>query len=66
MALLSRAEEIGTKLTNMVLENRGIQALAENVSGILNTAISILDSNGNVIVQAPNDTIPIRRVLKAT
>jgi purine catabolism regulator len=58
MALLSRAEEIGTKLTNMVLENRGIQALAENVSGILNTAISILDSKGNVIVEAPKNTIP--------
>lgn len=58
MVLLSRAEEIGTKLTNMVLENKGIQALAENVSELLDVAISILDSNGTVIVQAPKNTIP--------
>lgn len=53
MALLSRAEEIGTKLTNMVLENKGIQVLADNVSDILNAAISIFDYNGNEIVQVP-------------
>lgn len=54
-ALLSRAEEIGTKLTTMVLENQGLQALAENVSKLLAAPISVLDSKGCVIAQAPED-----------
>jgi PucR family transcriptional regulator, purine catabolism regulatory protein len=57
MALLSRAEEIGNKLTTMVLENQGIQTLAENVSELLHSAISVWDSNGNVIAQAPREAI---------
>ncbi|MEA4901640.1 PucR family transcriptional regulator [Desulfitobacterium sp.] len=57
MVLLSRAEEIGTKLTNMVLENQGIQALAESVSGILDNPIAIVDNGGKVIAQAPKDVI---------
>ncbi|AHF06110.1 polyketide synthase regulator [Desulfitobacterium metallireducens DSM 15288] len=56
--LLSRAEEIGTTLTNMVLENKGIQALADNVSGLLHVPISILDGDGNVLAQAPKEIIP--------
>ncbi|MDQ7096384.1 PucR family transcriptional regulator ligand-binding domain-containing protein [Desulfosporosinus sp. PR] len=56
-ALLSRAEEIGTKLTTMVLENQGLQALAENVSKLLDAPISVLDNKGCVIAQSPEARI---------
>lgn len=56
-ALLSRAEEIGTKLTTMVLENQGLQALAGNVSKLLDAPISVLDNKGCVMAQSPEARI---------
>ena len=51
-SLLRRSEEIYKKLTTLVLENSGIQVVADNVSQMLNAPISLLDKHGNMIVSS--------------
>ncbi|MCM3213931.1 PucR family transcriptional regulator ligand-binding domain-containing protein [Niallia taxi] len=51
--LLRRSEELYKKLTTLVLENSGIQTVADNVSGLLKSPIWLLDRKGNTIVSAP-------------
>ncbi|MCE4049813.1 MULTISPECIES: PucR family transcriptional regulator [Bacillaceae] len=55
-SLLRRSEEIYKKLTTLVLENSGIQVVADNVSQMLNAPISLLDKHGNMIVSSNSIT----------
>lgn len=52
-ALLRQAEGIYKKLTAMVLENRGIQAVADAVCGMLDSSVCVVDSVGEAIVVSP-------------
>ncbi len=52
-SLLRRSEEIYKTLTTLVLENRGIQAVADKVSGLLNSSIWLVDKKGETIVSSP-------------
>jgi PucR family transcriptional regulator, purine catabolism regulatory protein len=52
-SLLRRSEEIYKNLTTLVVENRGIQAVADKVSGLLSTSIWLLDKAGETIVSSP-------------
>ncbi|WP_057762148.1 PucR family transcriptional regulator [Cytobacillus praedii] len=55
-SLLRRSEEIYKRLTTLVLENQGIQAVADNVAGLLKSSIWLVDKSGETIVQSPSDT----------
>lgn len=52
-SLLRRSEEIYKNLTTLVLENQGIQAVADNVAGLLKSSIRLVDKTGETIVQSP-------------
>lgn len=52
-ALLRRSEEIYKKLTTLVLENSGIQTVADNVSQMIEAPIILLDKAGKKIVCSP-------------
>jgi len=54
-ALLRKSEEIYKMLTTLVLENSGIQAVADNVSRLLNSSIWLIDQTGEIIVGSPVD-----------
>jgi PucR family transcriptional regulator, purine catabolism regulatory protein len=52
-SLLRRSEEIYKKLTTLVLENSGIQAVADNIGILLESQIWLLDKTGEAIVSSP-------------
>lgn len=52
-ALLRRSEKVYRTLTAMVLENSGIQAVSDSVSGLLRAPVSVVDTEGNTIVSSP-------------
>ncbi|MGZ7440597.1 PucR family transcriptional regulator [Paenibacillus sp. TH7-28] len=52
-ALLRRSEEVYRTLTAMVLENSGIQAVSDSVSGLLRAPVKVVDNVGNTIVSSP-------------
>jgi len=54
-ALLRRSEEIYKKLTTLVLENSGIQTVADNVSQMIEASIILLDKQGKEIVCSPKE-----------
>ncbi|MEK5382697.1 PucR family transcriptional regulator [Niallia sp. FSL W8-0635] len=54
-ALLRRSEEIYKKLTTLVLENSGIQTVADNVSEMIEAPIILLDKQGKEIVSSPKN-----------
>lgn len=54
-SLLRRSEQIYKKLTNLVLENSGIQTVADNVSQMLDAPILLLDKAGDMIVASPKE-----------
>jgi len=54
-ALLRRSEEIYKKLTKLVLENSGIQMVADNVSQLIEAPIILLDKQGKEIVSSPKE-----------
>ncbi|CAM4331143.1 PucR family transcriptional regulator [Saccharibacillus endophyticus] len=51
--LLRRADEIYRKLTRMVLENSGIQAVQDQVSALLGTSTAVVDYAGCTLVASP-------------
>ncbi len=53
--LLRRADEIYRKLTRMVLENSGIQAVQDQVSALLGTSTAVVDYTGCTLVASPAD-----------
>ncbi|WP_313803516.1 PucR family transcriptional regulator ligand-binding domain-containing protein [Cytobacillus sp.] len=55
-SLLRRSEEIYKNLTTLVLENQGIQTVADNVAGLLKSSIWLVDKTGETIVSSPADT----------
>ncbi|WP_243357039.1 PucR family transcriptional regulator [Bacillus litorisediminis] len=52
-SLLRRSEEIYKDLTSLVLDNRGIQAVADKVSSLLKSPIWLVDKAGEIIVCSP-------------
>ncbi|GJM76401.1 hypothetical protein HMSSN036_86170 [Paenibacillus macerans] len=54
-ALLRRSEEVYRTLTAMVLENSGIQAVSDSVSGLLRAPVKVVDTEGKTIVSSPAD-----------
>ncbi|USG66241.1 PucR family transcriptional regulator ligand-binding domain-containing protein [Brevibacillus ruminantium] len=57
-ALLRRSDEVYRTLTTMVLENSGLQAVADNIAGLVKGAVRVLDNFGQVIVSVPPDWKP--------
>lgn len=55
-SLLRMSEGIYKDLTSLVLDNRGIQAVANKVSSLLNSPIQLVDKTGDIIVSSPTDT----------
>lgn len=55
-ALLRRSEEIHKTLTNLVLNNSGIQAVADNVSALLKSPIWIVGKQDDMLVSSPSQT----------
>lgn len=51
--LLKRSEEVNKALTGLVLNNRGIQVVADNVSELIDSPIWIVDKSGEVIASSP-------------
>ncbi|MDQ0201704.1 PucR family transcriptional regulator [Neobacillus ginsengisoli] len=54
-SLLRKSEEIYKMLTTLVLENSGIQAVADNVSLLLKLPIWLIDKTGETIVASPSN-----------
>ncbi|AIQ10828.1 PucR family transcriptional regulator [Paenibacillus durus] len=52
-ALLRRSEEVYRTLTTMVLQNSGIQAVSDNVAGLLRAPVAVIDNEGELIVSSP-------------
>ncbi|QCJ40613.1 PucR family transcriptional regulator [Bacillus sp. S3] len=52
-SLLRKSEEIYKNLTTMVLENMGIQSVADNISELLQSSIWLIDNTGDIIVSSP-------------
>jgi PucR family transcriptional regulator, purine catabolism regulatory protein len=52
-SLLRRSEEIYKTLTTLVVENRGIQVVADRVSGLLKSSLWLVDKTGKMIVSSP-------------
>ncbi|WP_223066312.1 PucR family transcriptional regulator [Paenibacillus caui] len=52
-ALLRRSEEVYKALTGLVLNNKGIQVVADNVSELIKTPIWIVDKAGEVLASSP-------------
>ncbi|WP_232622298.1 PucR family transcriptional regulator ligand-binding domain-containing protein, partial [Rhodococcus rhodochrous] len=63
-ALLRRSEEVYRTLTTMVLENSGLQAVADNVSELVKGAVRVLDNHGHVLVSVPPDWKPQSKQLE--
>ncbi|WP_419887043.1 PucR family transcriptional regulator [Neobacillus niacini] len=55
-SLLRRSEEIYKTLTTLVVENKGIQAVADKVSGLLRSSMWLVDKTGKTIVSSPAHT----------
>ncbi|WP_062234458.1 PucR family transcriptional regulator [Fictibacillus sp. FJAT-27399] len=53
-SLLRRSDEIFKTLTTLVLENSGIQAVADNVSALVKSPIWVIDKSGETIVSSPS------------
>lgn len=53
-SLLRKTEEINKALTTLVLENKGIQSVADNISGLLGSSIWLIDNTGDIIVSSPS------------
>lgn len=53
-ALLRRSEEVYRTLTAMVLQNSGIQAVADNIAGLLAAPVAVMDNEGEIIVSSPS------------
>lgn len=53
--LLRRSEEIYKSLTKLVLENTGLQHVADKVADLLSTSIQVTDRYGNALVKSPQD-----------
>lgn len=51
--LLKRAEEVNKALTRLVLNNEGLQVVADNVSELIRSPIWIVDKAGEVQVSSP-------------
>lgn len=54
-SLLRKSEANYKKLTTLVLENSGIQTVADNVSALLKSSIWLLDNTGETIVASPSN-----------
>ncbi|KIL42445.1 purine catabolism regulatory protein-like family [Gordoniibacillus kamchatkensis] len=52
-ALLRRSEEVYKTLTNLVLNNSGIQVVADNVAELVKCPIWIVGNNGELLVSSP-------------
>jgi len=52
-ALLRRSEEVYKTLTNLVLNNSGIQVVADNVAKLVKCPIWVLGNNGELLVSSP-------------
>ncbi|PLS14655.1 PucR family transcriptional regulator [Bacillus sp. M6-12] len=57
-SLLRRSDEVYKTLTKLVLENRGIQAVADTVAGLLKSQIRVIDKTGAAIVSSPPAVVP--------
>jgi purine catabolism regulator len=53
-ALLRRSEEVYKTLTNLVLNNSGIQVVADNVSELVKCPIWIVGGTGEILVSSPS------------
>ncbi|KAF9118808.1 hypothetical protein BGX30_004296 [Mortierella sp. GBA39] len=51
--LLRRAEEVNKALTRLVLNNKGIQVVADNVSELIDSPIWIIGKAGEVLASSP-------------
>ncbi|MWV45475.1 PucR family transcriptional regulator [Paenibacillus sp. HJL G12] len=51
--LLKRSEEVNKALTGLVLNNKGIQVVADNVSELISSPIWIIDKAGEVLASSP-------------
>ncbi len=51
--LLKRAEEVNKALTGLVLNNKGIQVVADSVSQLIESRIWIVDKAGGVLASSP-------------
>ncbi|RFU70674.1 PucR family transcriptional regulator [Peribacillus saganii] len=54
-SMLRRSDEVYKTLTTLVLENRGIQAVADTVSKLLKSPIRVIDKIGETIVSSPSN-----------
>lgn len=52
-ALLRRSEEVYRTLTQMVLQNSGIQAVTDSVAGLIQAPVAVIDNEGRIIVSSP-------------
>ncbi|WP_046212743.1 PucR family transcriptional regulator [Paenibacillus wulumuqiensis] len=52
-SMLRRSDEVYRKLTMMVLENIGIQAVNDHVSDLLKAPVAVIDNTGVTIVSSP-------------
>jgi purine catabolism regulator len=55
--LLRRSEEVYKALTNLVLNNSGIQVMADNVAGLVKSPIRVIGNKGEVLVSSPADAV---------
>jgi len=53
--LLRRSEEVYKTLTSLVLNNSGLQVLADNVAAILQSPIRVVDKAGDIFICSPAD-----------
>ncbi|MDR9853252.1 PucR family transcriptional regulator ligand-binding domain-containing protein [Paenibacillus sp. VCA1] len=51
--LLKRSEEVNKALTGLVLNNKGIQVVADSVSKLIDSSIWIVDKGGAVLASSP-------------
>jgi len=54
--LLKRAEEVNKALTGLVLNNKGIQVVADSVSQLIESPIWIVDKAGGVLASSPENS----------
>ncbi|TBL79059.1 PucR family transcriptional regulator [Paenibacillus thalictri] len=55
-ALLRRSEEVYKALTNLVLNNSGLQVMADNVAELIQCPVWVISNTGDVLVSSPQDT----------
>jgi PucR family transcriptional regulator, purine catabolism regulatory protein len=54
-SLLRRSDEVYKTLTTLVLENSGIQAVADTVAGLVKSPIRVIINTGETIVSSPQN-----------